>query len=74
VAASLEEGAALADSGGGGKEDPMADLLPIPIVACLDRLGQALVQWAQTHHDAPLATHEDGVLHAVRTVFLTLRI
>jgi hypothetical protein len=38
------------------------------MVACLDELGQALVHWMQTHRDAALATHEEGVLEAVRAV------
>ena len=46
----------------------MADTLPAPIVAGLDALGQALTQWLQTHRDAPLAVHEQGVLEAVRAV------
>jgi hypothetical protein len=50
----------------------MADTLPAPIVAGLDELGQALTQWVQTHRDASLATHEQGVLAAVRTVLPAL--
>jgi hypothetical protein len=50
----------------------MADTLPAPIVACLDELGQARVQWVQTHRDVPLATHEQGVLEAVRAVLPAL--
>jgi hypothetical protein len=46
----------------------MPEPLPAAIVACLDDLGQALTQWVQTHRDAALATHEQGVLEAVRTV------
>jgi hypothetical protein len=38
----------------------------------LDTLGQALQQWGQTHRDAPLATHEQGVLEAVRAALPTL--
>jgi hypothetical protein len=50
----------------------MPDALPPPIVACLDELGQALTQWVQTHRDAPLAVHEQGVLDAVRIVLPAL--
>jgi hypothetical protein len=50
----------------------MPEPLPAPIVACLDSLGQALMEWVQTHHDAGLATHEDGVLNAVRAVLPAL--
>lgn len=50
----------------------MGDTLPAPIVACLDELGQALVHWVQAHPDAPLVTHEAGVLDAVRAVLPAL--
>lgn len=50
----------------------MSDALPKGIVACLDELGQALQQWVQTHRDAALATHEAGVLAAVRTALPAL--
>jgi hypothetical protein len=44
----------------------MPEPLPTAIVAGLERLGQALAAWVPTHRDASLATHEDGVLQAVR--------
>lgn len=50
----------------------MADALPAPIVASLDELGAALGAWVQTHRDASLATHEAGVLAAVRRVLPAL--
>src|SRR4051812_8916869 len=50
----------------------MPEPLPAPIVACLERLGQALAAWGPTHRDASLATHEDGVLQAVRAVLPSL--
>ena len=46
----------------------MRDALPAPMVAPLEELGAALDQWVQTHPDASLATHEAGVLAAVRRV------
>jgi hypothetical protein len=50
----------------------MPEPLPAAIVACLASLGQALAEWVPTHRDASLATHEDGVLAAVRTVLPAL--
>lgn len=50
----------------------MRDALPASIVAPLEELGAALSQWAQTHRDASLATHEAGVLDAVRRVLPAL--
>jgi hypothetical protein len=50
----------------------MPEALPAPIVACLDALGQALADWVPPHRDASLATHEDGVLAAVRAVLPAL--
>jgi hypothetical protein len=50
----------------------MSEALPASIVAGLDQLGQTLRQWAQTHRDAPLATHEQGVLEAVRAALPAL--
>ena len=50
----------------------MLEPLPASIVACLDHLGQTLATWAQTHHDACLASHEEGVLAAVRAVLPAL--
>jgi hypothetical protein len=38
----------------------------------LEELGQALVAWGRAHRDAPLATHEQGVLEAVRAVLPVL--
>lgn len=50
----------------------MRDALPASIVAPLEELGAALSQWVQTHRDASLATHEAGVLDAVRRVLPAL--
>src|SRR5437764_415685 len=50
----------------------MPESLPVPIVACLASLGQALAEGVPTHRDASLATHEDGVLAAVRAVLPAL--
>lgn len=44
----------------------MAESVPASIVACLEQLGEELATWVQAHHDGTLATHEQGVLHAVR--------
>jgi hypothetical protein len=42
------------------------------MLACLSQLGTTLVTWAQEHRDASLATHEQGVLDAVRAALPTL--
>ena len=42
----------------------MPEPVPAPIVAGLERLGQALTAWVPPHRDARLATHEEGVLQA----------
>jgi Uncharacterised protein family (UPF0236) len=44
----------------------MPATLPPAIVAGVEALGQALTEWGQQHRDASLATHEEGVLAAVR--------
>jgi len=44
----------------------MTQALPASIVAGLKALGTALAIWSATHHEAPLAAHEAGVLAAVR--------
>lgn len=44
----------------------MSEALPAEMVARLDRLGQALMRWAQAHRDSALAEHEQGVLGLVR--------
>ena len=46
----------------------MERALPPAIVALLEDLGTALVQWSDQHRDQPLAVHEDGVLALVRGV------
>ena len=50
----------------------MHTALPGTIVAALEELGQALYQWGQQHRDAPLATHEAGVLAAARAALPAL--
>lgn len=44
----------------------MSTTLPRPIVACLDELKQTLEEYVRTHREAALATHEQGVLEAMR--------
>lgn len=44
----------------------MGEAVPASIVAGLEQLGARLADWVQAHRDAPLATHEEGVLAAVR--------
>lgn len=50
----------------------MADALPAPTLGSVDELATALSQWMQTHCDTSLATHEAGVLDAVRRVLPVL--
>jgi hypothetical protein len=50
----------------------MAEALPAPIVAPVEALGQALARWSQEHRDAPLASHEQGVLTVVRAALPAL--
>src|SRR5687767_15159403 len=50
----------------------MAEPLPPPMVAPLAALGQALAQWSAAQRDASLATHEQGVLDAVRAALPAL--
>jgi len=50
----------------------MPETLPAPIVAGLEQLGQALLEWVREHRDATLATHEQGVLETVRAVLPVL--
>jgi hypothetical protein len=44
----------------------MPEAVPASIVAGLEQLGEKLADWVQTHRDAPLVTHEEGVLAAMR--------
>lgn len=44
----------------------MCQSLPLDIVTQVRALGTALMQWAQTHADAPLAAHEAGVRQVVQ--------
>jgi hypothetical protein len=46
--------------------------LPPAIVASLEALGQTLLEWGPQHRDATLATHEAGVLAAVRAALPAL--
>jgi hypothetical protein len=51
----------------------MRPALPAAMGARLAQVGTALVQWACTHPDAPLAEQEAAVLAAVRTALPELR-
>jgi hypothetical protein len=44
----------------------MGEAVPASIVAGVEQLGEQLAAWVRAHRDAPLATHEEGVLAAVR--------
>jgi hypothetical protein len=44
----------------------MTESVPASIVAGLEQLGEELATWVQAHQDGTLATHEQGVLQAVR--------
>src|SRR3954454_17332973 len=44
----------------------MAESVPASIGACLEQLGEDLPSWVQATQDGTLATHEQGVLQAVR--------
>ena len=50
----------------------MKGSLPPAMVASLEALGKALVQWAQTHRDSTLAEQEQAVLTEVRAALPNL--
>ncbi len=50
----------------------MPEAVPASIVAGLEQLGEQLAAWVLTHRDAPLATHEEGVLAAMRAALPAL--
>jgi hypothetical protein len=61
-----EKRTAVTDGATVRKEDPLSAVLPVGIVAQLDRLGQVLVQMARAHRDESLAALEHATLSAIR--------